>query len=57
MKKKQINNNKKIDDLEKRVALLEKIVSGMTYNLYQTLPAPYHFHNGMPCYQNPCIWC
>ena len=16
-----------------------------------------HYHNGMPCYQNPCLWC
>ena len=18
---------------------------------------PFHWHNGLPCYQNPCFWC
>jgi hypothetical protein len=27
------------------------------YN-YPIVPNPVtHYHNGMPCYNNPCVWC
>lgn len=52
---------KEIEELKKRIAELEKRpVIYPTYPPIQYQPPQYqhfHYHNGMPCYNNPCFWC
>jgi len=51
----------KIQELERRIAELEKRPVFITHPVYDprhfTTQPPHHYHNGMPCYQNPCTWC
>lgn len=35
---------------------LEKTRKSMPFQAWPYTPSC-HFHNGMPCYQNPCVWC
>lgn len=55
---------KKIEELEKRILTLEQreLQKPTTpqYWLPSLQPAAnpnLHYHNGSPCYKNPCIWC
>ncbi len=58
MRKKIETTNEKLDRI---IALLEQQVMR---DRHLALPAiamppqmqPCHYHNGMPCYQNPCVW-
>jgi hypothetical protein len=52
-------------EIEKLRIELEKFNSRPNIQPYyppQYIPPNYHnpalhYHNGMPCYQNPCVWC
>jgi len=49
------------DDLLKRIENLEKVIynierSRLTETAYPFPNQPHHFHNGLICYQNPCVW-
>lgn len=51
----------KIEELERRIAKLEseRIVImpiAPTTPQKQQIPVP-HYHNGTPCYMNPCVVC
>ena len=53
---------KTIEEQERLIKLLE-----LKLSMRNTIPPvivtfpngtqPCHFHGGIPCYQNPCVWC
>lgn len=57
----KLKKKTKLEDLEKRVSTLEARIT----HIYIKLPPsqsiqpirPVHFHNGSPCYNDPCVWC
>ena len=53
---------KEIEELKKRIEELEKRpvyipVYPPIYNQPNYHNTALHYHNGQPCYQNPCVWC
>ena len=55
-----------IEELLKRIEALENCLNSTTYLPVFTPPQPPnpqqyttqpHYHNGMPCWNNPCVWC
>jgi hypothetical protein len=66
MKKTKFTN----EDLLKRIENLERVIweleaKKVEPNKFTILPSfvnppppnIYHYHNGIICYQNPCVWC
>ena len=49
------DKDNKIEELERRISELEK--NRIIYvPLAQSAPQIFHYHNGTPCYNNPCFW-
>lgn len=51
---------KRIEELEKRQGQCQPIYPGYPYHPEEMFPkfsSPLHYHNGCPCYNNPCYWC
>lgn len=55
-----------IEDVVKRLENLEKVLYEIEvkrlypyqdWTKYPPTPQTYHYHNGIICYQNPCVWC
>lgn len=53
---------KRIEELEKRIIILEQnriyIIQPQSMPTLTYGPSiTYHFHNGTPCYNDPCVFC
>ena len=54
-----------LEDVIKRLDSFERVYWQNEYKkiypngTFQNPPSTqqYHYHNGMICYQNPCVWC
>jgi hypothetical protein len=52
-------------ELEIEILKLNKQIIGIPYVVpslpqppfYPTMNQPFHYHNGLPCYNNPCVTC
>lgn len=51
-----MTTKQEIEQLKERIARLEQTILVMTQLNPPTMP-PLHYHNGQPCYNNPCTYC
>ena len=61
-----MTNEDEIKELKKRIEELERRPIPYYHPIIinnpptPNIPPPgvnVHYHNGQPCYQNPCVWC